>query len=79
MDYFGINSTDDLPKIREVLAEQLVEGTLINSEDFNQKMEVLDDNIELVAITEVETIISEEEKTTDDNLDSAEANDEQAV
>lgn len=30
MDYFGINSADDLPKIREVLAEQAVEGTYIN-------------------------------------------------
>ena len=29
MDYFGINSTDDLPKIKEVLAEQAVQGTLI--------------------------------------------------
>ena len=34
MDYFGINSTDDLPKIREVLAEQIVEGTIINPTDF---------------------------------------------
>jgi segregation and condensation protein B len=78
MDYFGINSTDDLPKIREVLAEQLVEGTLINSEDFNQKMEVLDDNTELVA-TEVETNINQEEITSDENLDSTETSDEQAV
>lgn len=31
MDYFGINSADDLPKIKEVLAEQsLIQGTLIN-------------------------------------------------
>ncbi|MEJ7681359.1 MAG: hypothetical protein WKG06_26615 [Segetibacter sp.] len=31
MDYFGINSADDLPKIKEVLAEQSVtQGTLIN-------------------------------------------------
>ena len=29
MDYFGINSTDDLPKIKEVLAEQSIQGTLI--------------------------------------------------
>lgn len=29
MDYFGINSAEDLPKIREVLAEQLVEPTVI--------------------------------------------------
>jgi segregation and condensation protein B len=27
MDYFGINNADDLPKIREVLAEQMVEAT----------------------------------------------------
>jgi segregation and condensation protein B len=29
MDYFGINSPEDLPKIREVFAEQLVEPTMI--------------------------------------------------
>lgn len=29
MDYFGINSADDLPKIKEVLAEQLVEPTIV--------------------------------------------------
>jgi segregation and condensation protein B len=34
MDYFGINSTDDLPKIKEVLAEQIVEATVIKPEDF---------------------------------------------
>ena len=34
MDYFGINNTDDLPKIREVLADQVVEATVIKPEDF---------------------------------------------
>ncbi|HEY0434067.1 MAG TPA: SMC-Scp complex subunit ScpB, partial [Chitinophagaceae bacterium] len=29
MDYFGINSADELPRIREVLAEQLIEPTYI--------------------------------------------------
>ncbi len=29
MDYFGINSSDELPRIREVLAEQLVTPTYI--------------------------------------------------
>ncbi|MBC7589093.1 MAG: SMC-Scp complex subunit ScpB, partial [Chitinophagaceae bacterium] len=33
MDYFGLNTTADLPKIREVLAEQIIEGTLIHPED----------------------------------------------
>ncbi|MEY4150578.1 MAG: hypothetical protein RL555_1182 [Bacteroidota bacterium] len=32
MDYFGINSSDDLPKIREVLAEQLVAPTFVQDE-----------------------------------------------
>jgi segregation and condensation protein B len=36
MDYFGINSADDLPKIREVLAEQMVEPTKIHHTDFEQ-------------------------------------------
>jgi segregation and condensation protein B len=31
MDYFGINSAADLPKIREVLAEQMVEPTIVNN------------------------------------------------
>ena len=31
MDYFGINSTDDLPKINEVLMEELVQATIVNS------------------------------------------------
>ncbi len=34
MDYFGINSTEDLPKIREVLADQIVEATIVKPEDF---------------------------------------------
>jgi segregation and condensation protein B len=37
MDYFGINTAADLPKIKEVLADQVVEGTVINPEDFTDK------------------------------------------
>jgi segregation and condensation protein B len=29
MDYFGINTADDLPRIKEVLAEQFVEATVV--------------------------------------------------
>jgi len=40
MDYFGINSAEDLPKIREVLAEQLVTPTYIEkAEQPEQKTE----------------------------------------
>src|SRR5688572_10533696 len=34
MDYFGINSSDDLPKIREALAEQVIDSPLIADTDF---------------------------------------------
>jgi segregation and condensation protein B len=50
MDYFGINSTDDLPKIKEVLAEQLIEGTMINPQDFTSVLNELPE--EETAITE---------------------------
>jgi segregation and condensation protein B len=30
MDYFGINTPEDLPKIKEVLMEELVEATRVN-------------------------------------------------
>jgi segregation and condensation protein B len=36
MDYFGINSADDLPKIREVLADQAVEATYLNNGSSSQ-------------------------------------------
>ncbi|MGZ8525184.1 MAG: SMC-Scp complex subunit ScpB [Chitinophagaceae bacterium] len=39
MDYFGINSAEDLPKIREVLADQLVEPTVIKDGDTNMREE----------------------------------------
>ena len=41
MDYFGINSADDLPKIKEVLADQIVEPTRIHHTDFEQSESLL--------------------------------------
>ena len=34
MDYFGINSAEDLPKIKEIIAEQIIQPTLITDKDF---------------------------------------------
>jgi segregation and condensation protein B len=48
MDYFGINSAEDLPKIREVLAEQAVQGTLVNPSDFETSGLLVTDDGELV-------------------------------
>lgn len=39
MDYFGINNSTELPKINEVLAEQIVQPTLVNAEHFNVENE----------------------------------------
>ncbi len=47
MDYFGINSTDDLPKIKEVLAEQLIEGTIMNPADFTSNNNATEDEATL--------------------------------
>ena len=37
MDYFGINSPDDLPKIKEVLMEEMVEATKVNTEELEEE------------------------------------------
>ncbi|MDB5205941.1 MAG: scpB [Flavisolibacter sp.] len=68
MDYFGINSPEDLPKIREVLADQLVEPTVITPADFEPGdiLAVTDDG-ELIATDEEASTpgsgLPEEEKT----------------
>ena len=76
MDYFGINSAADLPKIKEVLAEQIVEGTIINPEDFtdqNVADAVTEETLpgeeaevsELTVNEEGELIVKTEEEETD--------------
>ena len=56
MDYFGINSADDLPKIKEVLADQLVEPTVIKDAEIldlpsEESGESTDENT-LLSVTE---------------------------
>ena len=54
MDYFGINSADDLPKIKEVLADQLVEPTIIKDTEITEedpKQSNTDDEV-LLSVTE---------------------------
>ena len=42
MDYFGINSTADLPKISEVLMEELVQATIVNNQSIAQEDEAVE-------------------------------------
>jgi segregation and condensation protein B len=85
MDYFGINTTDDLPKIKEVLADQLVEGTIINPEDFASNENMGEEEIEpqetdasnVVVNVDGELIVPvEEEKLTTENTEENEAADD---
>jgi segregation and condensation protein B len=54
MDYFGINSPEDLPKIKEVLMEELVEATKIQNEESPEEKqeEPVEEKQEPVAETE---------------------------
>lgn len=54
MDYFGINSADDLPKINEVLMEELILAT--NVQQAQEEMMVEVENIEMVEVIETEEI-----------------------
>ena len=53
MDYFGINSADDLPKIREVLSEQMIEPTAMNQLNFEDEIEFAEKEIDLIKKDEV--------------------------
>jgi segregation and condensation protein B len=72
MDYFGINSSDDLPKISEVLMEELVQATNVKEaednmeaentidKDINANIELSEDDTESgLAVTETGDIIEE--------------------
>jgi segregation and condensation protein B len=67
MDYFGINSTDDLPKIKEVLADQLVEPTIIkNTELPAPKPQVTEDEA-ILSVTEEGELIENDNEDENDN------------
>ncbi|MDE3236382.1 MAG: SMC-Scp complex subunit ScpB [Bacteroidota bacterium] len=75
MDYFGINSPADLPKIKEVLADQIVEGTLIRAEDFTSNTDIpVEENTEATSLLTVngdgELVVQEEETSTDPEASS---------
>ena len=61
MDYFGINSADELPKIKEVLAEQLVEPTVMSTIRGNEEKTEGADDAEALAVTDYgELIVSKD-------------------
>ena len=84
MDYFGINSADELPKIREILADQIVEPTIVNSElraaeEVIEVLEIEEDQVNaILVVSENGELI--EEATEEDNLEvESEEEDEQEL
>ena len=66
MDYFGLNSAEELPRINEVLADQIVEPTLVNAEHFDvEEGNLLAVTEEGELVTKVDDIITDDEPETD--------------
>ena len=64
MDYFGINSAEELPKISEVLAETMVSPTLVNAEHFE-----VEGSVEEIAPDEViDDVISQSESDETESI-----------
>lgn len=52
MDYFGINSADDLPKVNEIMMQELVNATNVNEAHAEQ--------LEYESVADAETLVEEE-------------------
>src|SRR6267154_1844433 len=63
MDYFGINSAADLPKLKEVFAETLIEPTVIT----HAPGEVLEEESVLIVSENGELVIDAQETDADEN------------
>ena len=71
MDYFGINSSDDLPKISEVLMEELVQATLVKEAEANiMAVDAEPETESILSVTETGEIV--EEPNADTSKESGE-------
>ncbi len=69
MDYFGINNAEDLPKIREVLAEQMVEPTVMKDalqEELNT--DNAEDVAEALAVTDTGELVIDNSQQEEGNI-----------
>ncbi len=68
MDYFGINSADDLPKISEVLMEELVQATFVKEAEENAAgTDSAEMSGTVLAVTEAGEIVEEATNTETNN------------
>lgn len=81
MDYFGINSTDDLPRIKEIISSELVNPTGVQSEELHvpgEEEQELELNTPL-AVTETGDLIEQAEVTADETESEATATEPEAT
>ena len=80
MDYFGINTTDDLPKINEVLMEELVQATVVNNNNGQAENEMEENEgsaNKILAVTETGEIVEDiAGETNDDEEEAIQMNEE---
>ena len=68
MDYFGINSSDELPKIKEVIPDQQIEPTVLRNNLFGQSAKNETDNPEALSVGETgELIINQDPGATEES------------
>ncbi len=72
MDYFGINTKEDLPKISEVLMEELVQATVIDHT--NAAEEIEQDGVRALVVDEEGKIVEEVEEIGQGGDDNASSN-----
>jgi segregation and condensation protein B len=74
MDYFGINSPNDLPKIKEVLADEAMNATIIKPEDFASNTVSAEDseNSTIVVNEQGELLINDEGNSNNENSENNE-------
>lgn len=77
MDYFGLNSTNDLPKIKEVLAEQTVQGTLINDAINNHGQEEIPEGTNILVGDNGQLILQPVDETAEQSSTEPEISSEQ--
>lgn len=82
MDYFGINSPQDLPKLKEIFSESLVDPTVMNNvaeepvQDETNSEETSTEEGPLLVVTETGELLEESEGTEEENNDEPSQNDE---
>ena len=80
MDYFGINTKEDLPKISEVLMEELVQATVIDHT--NTAEEIEEDGVSALVVDEEGKIVEEVEEigqAADENASTNESLEDKQV